>query len=33
MDGLGVSLVSGQTFMCLDPFLNLFLTLSKTSLT
>ena len=30
MDGLGVSLVTGLTFMCLDPFLNLFLTLSKT---
>ena len=25
------SFVTGQTFMCLDPFLNLFLTLSKTS--
>ena len=24
------SFVTGQTFMCLDPFLNLFLTLSKT---
>ena len=25
------SFVTGQTFMCLDPFLNLLLTLSKTS--